>query len=252
MAVTLVVAGMQQFYFLGSAPFMQSIGIPGKNISAVMAIAQVVQALATWWLMDYFYGDLLGYNKTLALGLFCWAILFLTYVQCRKPSLIVPIQAFHGFAYVFFMIVGQIYTGAVAPKEMGGAAQGLIFFVQAGLSLFLCTQLAGFVMDKFSTDGKFHWNKIFAVPLVCAALGGVVLLVAMKNPEPKPEVGNSAAEKQDGQAKEQGDAQEGEPDISDMDLPTVTHGEAVSTDPKSKDETGDSGTPDSAEGKKTE
>ncbi|NLE38874.1 MAG: nucleoside permease [Pirellulaceae bacterium] len=216
MAVTLVVAGMQQFYFLGSAPFMQSIGIQGKNISAVMAIAQVVQALATWWLMERFYGDKsLGFNGTLAVGLFCWAILFLVYAQVRMPALIVPIQAFHGFAYVFFMIVGQIYTGAVAPKELGGAAQGLIFFVQAGLSLFLCTQLAGYVMDKFSVDGKFQWNKIFAVPLVCAAVGGAVLLFGMKNPEaklvdekPAVEQAEGSTEQADVPAAEKGETSE--------------------------------------------
>ncbi|NLE38463.1 MAG: nucleoside permease [Pirellulaceae bacterium] len=204
MAVTLVAAGMQQFYFLGSAPFMQSIGIQGKNISAVMAIAQVVQALATWWLMDRFYGELLGFNGTLAVGLFCWAIMFLVYAQVRVPALIVPIQAFHGFAYVFFIIVGQIYTGAISPKEMGGAAQGLIVFVQAGLSLFLCTQLAGYVMDKFSVDSKFQWNKIFAVPLVCAAVGGAVLLFGMKNPEPAAADEKPAVERTEG-STESGD-----------------------------------------------
>ncbi len=187
MFVTLIVAGMQQFYFLGSAPFMQNIGIKGKNVSAVMAIAQVAQALATWFLMDWFFGELLGFSLTLALGLFCWVILFLAYTRSRAPACIMPVQAFHGFAYVFFIIVGQIYTGTIAPKELGGSAQGLIFFVQVGLSLFLCTQVAGFVMDKCSVDGKFQWSKIFAVPLICAAIGAAILLVGMKDPEAKKE-----------------------------------------------------------------
>ncbi|MBN2218213.1 MAG: MFS transporter [Pirellulales bacterium] len=199
MVVTLVVAGMQQFYFLGSAPFMQGIGIKTKNISAVMAIAQVAQAAATWFLMDWFYGDLLGFNATLAVGLLCWVVLFSAYVGCRAPALIIPVQMFHGFAYVFFIIVGQLYTGTIAPKGMSGAAQGLIFFVQTGLSLFLCTQLAGFVMDKCSVDGKFQWSKIFAVPLVCAAVGAAVLFVGMKNPEPPAkEPGKPAVEKTGG------------------------------------------------------
>ncbi|HLA83799.1 MAG TPA: MFS transporter [Thermoguttaceae bacterium] len=193
MAVMLVVAGMQQFYFLGSAPFMQDIGIKGKNVSAVMAIAQAVQALATWFLLERFFGTaneqgvfepgMLGPTVTLAVGAFCWAFLFLVYVRSKSPGLIIPVQAFHGFAYVFFIIAGQIYTGTIAPPEMAGSAQGMIFFVQAGLSLFLCTQLAGVVMDKCSAGGKFQWSKIFAVPLVCAVVGAVVLLAGMKDPE---------------------------------------------------------------------
>lgn len=206
MAVTLVVAGMQQFYFLGSAPFMQSIGIQGKNVSAVMAIAQVVQAAATFFLLDRFFGvtnesgvfesGTLGPTLTLAIGSLCWAVLFLAYVWSKSPGLIIPIQAFHGLAYVFLIIGGQVYTGTIAPKGMTGAAQGLIFFVQAGLSLFLCTQLAGFIMDKCSVDGKFQWSKIFAVPLVCAVVGAAVLFVGMKNPEPPAkEPGKPAVEK---------------------------------------------------------
>ena len=40
MLISMVVAGMMQFYFLGTAQFMQNIGLPGKNVPAAMAIAQ--------------------------------------------------------------------------------------------------------------------------------------------------------------------------------------------------------------------
>ncbi len=43
----LVVSGMMQFYFLGTGQFMQDRGISGRNVSAVMGIAQAVQAAAT-------------------------------------------------------------------------------------------------------------------------------------------------------------------------------------------------------------
>ena len=36
----MAVAGTMQFYFQGSAQFMQDIGISGKNVSAAMGIAQ--------------------------------------------------------------------------------------------------------------------------------------------------------------------------------------------------------------------
>ncbi|MBN1590092.1 MAG: MFS transporter [Pirellulales bacterium] len=195
MLVTLVVAGMQQFYFLGSAQFMQDIKIPGKNVSAIMAIAQLVQTLATLFLLGWFFFGPLGPAWTLALGSACWAVLFLAYVRSKSAVVIVPVQAFHGLAYVFFIIAGQIYTNQVADESILSTAQGLIFFVQTGLSLFLCTQLAGFVMDKCSTDGKFQWSKIFAVPLVCAAIGAVVLVVGVKNELPaNDDAGQPAAE----------------------------------------------------------
>ena len=44
---SLVVAGVMQFYFLGSARYLQDIGVSQKNVPATMAIAQAAQALGT-------------------------------------------------------------------------------------------------------------------------------------------------------------------------------------------------------------
>ena len=51
MLISLAVAGMMQFYFVGSPRFMVDSGIPAKNTPGAMAIAQGVQAVATWFLL---------------------------------------------------------------------------------------------------------------------------------------------------------------------------------------------------------
>jgi len=51
--ISLVVGGTMQFYFLGTGRFLQDMGISGKVISGAVAITQVAQALATWYLLDY-------------------------------------------------------------------------------------------------------------------------------------------------------------------------------------------------------
>ena len=49
--------------------------------------------------------------------------------------------------------------------------QSLLFAATTGIGLFLGTQFAGFIMDKFRKEGKFQWRQIFMVPgaiaLVC-------------------------------------------------------------------------------------
>ena len=54
--ISLVGAGMMQFYFLGTAQFMQDNGVAPKNVPAAMAIAQAMQAIATLFLL----GPLVG------------------------------------------------------------------------------------------------------------------------------------------------------------------------------------------------
>ena len=218
--VTFFVAGLQQFYFLGSAQMMQDIGLSNKAVPGAMAVAQVTQALATLLLLGVALG-MLGFTWTLTLGILCWSVLFFVYVVLRTPFLVVPIQAFHGLAYVFFIIVGQIYGNAVADEAMRSSVQSLIIFLQAGLSLFLATQLAGFVMSKNTgEDGKFDWAKIYAVPLVITLVGALVLAIGMSDPAPAEEPAQQAVEQ-----VEDGEAAAGEEKAADADTDKAAGGE---------------------------
>ena len=182
--ISMAGAGMMQFYFLGTAQFMQDNRIPAKNVPASMAIAQAVQAAATLLLLERFLSPDkigLGYKWTLVIGAASWLTLYVLYVIPRPPAVIVVSQAFHGLAYVFFIIAGQQYAGAVAPEGTGGSMQALIFTAQSGLGLFLGTQLAGVVMDKFRVEGQFRWRRIWAVPEAIMLLCVLALLILFRS-----------------------------------------------------------------------
>ena len=177
--VSLVVAGMMQFYFLGTARFLTDLGVSGKNIPAIMGIAQAAQALATLFLLGLLFDEkVLGPKWTITIGAASWMVLYLIYVLKMPKIVVIVSQVFHGLAYVFFMIAGQMYVGKVAPKEIAGSAQALIILVTVGIGLFLGTQLAGFVMDRFSAGGKFNWSKVFLVPMLLTLAGVIALAVA--------------------------------------------------------------------------
>jgi len=184
MVISMFVAGMMQFYFLGTAQFMQDIGLPGKNIPASMAIAQAAQAVATWFLLDALLNPdrvNLGFKWTLTAGAASWLVMYAIYVGAKRPWLIVVSQALHGLAYVLFMIVGQIFVDSVAAPEIRSSMQALIFAATVGVGLFFGTQAAGIVMDRFSVDGKFQWQKIWLVPGLIM-LAGVIALAIVFNP----------------------------------------------------------------------
>jgi nucleoside transporter len=180
--IQLVVSGMMQFYFLGSGQFLQDRGVNGKNISAVMAIAQAVQALATFYLLDMLI-EKFGFQKTFIIGTLSWTLLFFVYVASKPVLPIILFQAFHGLAYVFFMIAGQKFVGAMAPEAIGASAQSIIFIATNGIGLFLGTQLAGMVMQRNSIGGKFQWSKIWAVPLGITLAGAIAFAVLFHVPD---------------------------------------------------------------------
>ncbi|MCX7008181.1 MAG: MFS transporter [Kiritimatiellaeota bacterium] len=183
---SMFVSGMMQFYFLGSAQFMMNLGISGKAVPASMASAQVAQAVATYFLLGFCLTKI-GFQWTLVIGAASWLLMYVAYVIGKPKALVLAVQPLHGLAYVLFIIVGQIFAGAVgsdAPSSM----QALIFTATVGVGMFLGTQLAGIVMDKFSRDGKFLWPKIWMVPLVVMLVSTIVLAVLFKGtvPEAKP------------------------------------------------------------------
>jgi hypothetical protein len=146
-----------------------------------MAFAQAVQAAATLFLLGRVLDPEqigLGYKWTLVAGAGAWLLLYVIYVIPRPAVVIVIAQAFHGLAYVFFIIAGQMYADAVAPEGTGGSMQALIFTAQSGLGLFLGTQLAGVVMDLCRSGEKFRWRLVWLVPGLIMA-GCVAALVVL-------------------------------------------------------------------------
>jgi len=186
-----VVAGLMQFYFLGSARFMTDMGIPGKNVPATMGIAQAAQAIATFFLLGAML-EWLGFKWALTFGAGFWLLMYAVYTATKPRWLIVIAQTFHGLAYVFFMIVGQIFAGRVGP-HIPASMQALIFAATTGVGLFFGTQLAGIVMDRYSVAGQFQWRKIWTVPLLIMAAGTLVLATVFKAEMPTPEADQAAA-----------------------------------------------------------
>lgn len=181
--VSMIFFALMQFYFLGTAPFMQDMGIPKKNVPASMGIAQAVQAVATVVLMARLLGAL-GTKWTLIIGATCWFLLYIAYIRQKPRWIIVACQPLHGLAYVLFVIVGQKFANDLALDEIRGSVQSLLFAATAGVGLFLGTPFAGFIMDKFRQEGRFQWRSIFFVPCAIAVVSILVFMIFFKVPTP--------------------------------------------------------------------
>jgi MFS family permease len=96
------------------------------------------------------------------------------YALARPRWLMVIAQSLHGLAYVFFIIAGQMLANTLASAEMRSSMQALIFAATTGVGLFLGTQLAGSVMDRFKKTEGFQWSKIFIVPCVITLVSTLV------------------------------------------------------------------------------
>jgi MFS family permease len=182
---SICVAGTMQFYFVGSGQYMMDRGISGKAVPGAMALAQVAQAIATWFALGKAI-ELLGFKWTLVVGTSSWVLMYVIYTVLAPRPVIFVSQVLHGIAYVMFMIVTQVYCGAIAPAGTAASMQALIFAATVGVGLFLGTQLAGFAMDRHKSDGgKFLWSKIWTYPLVITLAGTLIFATVFRGEVPK-------------------------------------------------------------------
>lgn len=190
--ISMVIVGLMQFYFLGSAQFMQDMGIASKHVPGSMALAQIAQAIATFYFLSLALTQL-GFKWTLVLGAACWLVLYIVYVAGKPKALIIAVQPFHGLAYVFFVIVGQIFAESIAPASIRSSMQALIFTATTGVGLFLGTHFAGFVMDAFKREQHFQWSRIWAVPAAVVLIGVLALAAVFNEPSSESNAESAAA-----------------------------------------------------------
>ena len=73
-------------------------------------------------------------------------------------------------------MTGQIYVDKTAPKSIQAQAQGFITLITYGVGMLIGTNLAGIVVNEFTTPDAIAWKQTWLVPAALA--GGILLLFA--------------------------------------------------------------------------
>jgi nucleoside transporter len=178
MAITFVVSTELEFFYILTAPFLQSdaIGVSSANLPAIMTIAQfaeifVMAFLLSWSLKRY------GMRRTLAVGVVAWPIRYVIFAVGTPAWLVIASLALHGFCYVFFFVAAFIYVDKVAPPDIRASAQSMIAIVALGLGRFLGSLFAGKIQDVFTTDAGTNWTGVFLVPCALTFTCAVAFLL---------------------------------------------------------------------------
>ncbi|MGD8700099.1 MAG: MFS transporter [Gemmatimonadales bacterium] len=183
--ITFVVATELEFYYILTAPFLESdtIGVAPANTPLVMTIAQVAEIFVMAFLLSYFLKKY-GMRKTLAIGVIAWPIRYIIFAIGSPPWLVIASLALHGFCYVFFFVAAFIYVDGVAPADIRASAQSLIAIVALGFGRFLGSLFAGWVKDVFTTGAVTDWTNVFLVPCALTVLCAVAFLLFFREGRP--------------------------------------------------------------------
>jgi nucleoside transporter len=183
MVISFVVSTELMFYYMLTAPFLASpqIGVPENDISAIMTIGQIAEILTMAVALPIFLPKL-GVRKCLAIGIIAWPIRYIIFAVGQPSWLVIASLALHGFCYVFFFTVSQVYVDNVAPPDIRASAQSLSALVTLGLGMYVGGLFAGKVKDLFTTDSVTNWQYVFIVPCVLTIVCLIAFLATFREP----------------------------------------------------------------------
>jgi len=177
-AIAFVVSTELMFYYVLTAPFLQTIGIASDNIPAVMTIAQIAEIgtmIALPWMISRW-----GIGKTMAIGIISWPIRYAIFAYGEPTWFVVAALTLHGLCYVCFFVVSFIHVNSVAPPDIRASAQAFITFVTLGAGLYVGSIFAGWIRDYYTVGQVVDYTKVFIVPCVLTVICAIVFFLSFK------------------------------------------------------------------------
>jgi len=185
MIISFVVVTELQFYYLLTAPFLEDIGVPSKNVPAWMTLAQIAEIIVMAAALSYLLPRL-GFRWALAIGVIAWPIRYIIFAVGTPVWLVIASLTLHGICYVFFFTVGQIYVNSVASDDIRASAQSLLNLVTLGVGSYIGMHFAGFTKKFFtSPEGVTNYTAVFLVPCVLTILCAAAFFIWFR-PQPQP------------------------------------------------------------------
>lgn len=180
--ISFIVATELMFYYVLTAPFLQTLDISSANIPAVMTIAQVAE-IGTMIALPLMLKKW-GIRSTMAFGIMAWPIRYAIFAYGQPRWLVVAALTLHGICYVCFFVVAYIYVNSVAPPDIRASAQAFITFVTLGAGMYLGSIFAGWIRDFYTVgtgaDAVVDYTRVFIVPCILTTVCALVFFFFFK------------------------------------------------------------------------
>ncbi len=172
------------FYYSFANAYLNEIGM--QNAAGSMTFGQISEVF--FMLLIPIFLRRYGLKKTLAVGMFAWALRYILFAYGDTGSTVWMLFMgiiLHGICYDFFFVSGQIFTDHKADEKIRSSAQGLITLATYGVGMLIGFKTAGLIVDNYVIPGGHDWETIWVIPAGFASLVLLVFMLTFKNEQIK-------------------------------------------------------------------
>lgn len=193
MVISLIVSTEFQFFYVLSAPFLQTLGIKSEWLSTTKSVSQMAEIIALAVMLPISLRTL-GMKATLVIGVLAWPARYFIFSLQHPLWLVVFSLTFHGIGFAFVFVTSQIFVDRIAPRDIRASAQSLLTLVTLGIGNLIGTLFCGWLKDAFTTfvpdpqhpgamiPGAVNWPMVFAVPGILTTLCGIAFWLTFREP----------------------------------------------------------------------
>jgi nucleoside transporter len=186
--VSFFVGCIHQFYFVLTAPFLQStinmsteqgVGmwinrIFGAGGGGLMTIGQISELVVLAFIP--IFAKRYSRKALLTVGLLAYVTRFAVFAFLPVPAAIIPALALHGLCFGCFIFVAFMIVDEETSGDVRASAQGLFNLVIVGLGTIIGNLFAGYVGKIATRPDGTDFRVLFSIPMA-VGIGCLILLL---------------------------------------------------------------------------
>ena len=149
-----------------------------------MSISQISETV--FILTIPFFLKRFGIKKVMLFSMIAWVLRFGLFAYGNPADglwMIILSCIVYGMAFDFFNISGSLFVETTTDHSIRSSAQGLFMMMTNGVGAFMGSQVSGYVIDKFFTNGEGNkqWHDIWLSFAIYAAVIAVLFFFLFKH-----------------------------------------------------------------------
>jgi nucleoside transporter len=175
--VSFVIACVHQFYFVLTAPFLQTTIQSSSAAGVANGINRIFGVGGGGWMTIGQISEMcvlalmplivkkVSYKALLCIGVLAYTLRFGIFAYLPYPAAVIPALALHGVCFGCFFFIAFMIVDELTTKDVRASAQSLYGLIVFGLGVVGGNLLSGYISSISHTSAGLSYARMFGIPM---------------------------------------------------------------------------------------